>query len=487
MVALPECDMNDCGLESFSPSQRTFEPNMILKDLLSKNPELVKQALTTFSDGGIWTSGTPVDIESLEKTTGCRFGDILYTPGVAAPSLKLSDLHLSAQRENTPEAWETFWKAVDKYTPKFRRVAVISDATRVLGMGNIGPFAGQEVMYGKSLLFGLFGGLCGEPHVLTSTDPKETIRFALNGQAVWGGINLEDIQSPKCFGILDELRRRSEIAVWHDDQQGTGAVVLAGLLNALKVADKNIGEIKIVFVGFGAANTKTFEYIVAAGADPERCLCLDSKGVIHRERVDIDWEEYPNKARAAEMTKSDIIGGPAEALKGADVVIGLSRQDSFRVEDVAGMADRAIVFACANPIPEIDPLEVAELENVAVVGTGRSDYPNQINNSLFFPGGMAGALAVGSRDISDRMVVAGARALADQAPNPSPGMILPEMTLENMVEISPLIARSVAEIAMEEGVARFRKPLGQIHSEVQERILHNQKVLRALAEAGLLK
>ena len=179
------------------PSQRIFEPNMVLEGLFSKDSKLVEQALGAFSGGGIWTSGTSVDIEGLEKTTGRRFADILYTPGVSAPSLKLSDLQRKAQAENSPEVWEEFWLAVDKYTPKFHRVAVISDGTRVLGMGDIGPFAGQEVMYGKSLLFGLLGGLHGEPHVLSSTDPEEIVRFALNGQAVWGGINLEDISAPR--------------------------------------------------------------------------------------------------------------------------------------------------------------------------------------------------------------------------------------------------------------------------------------------------
>jgi len=474
-------------MTNFSPSQRIFEPKMTLRDFVSKSPGLVNQALSAFSGGGIWTSATNIDIKNLEKTSGRKFADILYTPGVSAPSLKLSDLHKKAQAENSPEAQEEFWLAVDKYTPKFRRVAVISDATRVLGMGDIGPFAGQEVMYGKILLFGLFGGLYGEPHVLTSTDPKEIVRFALNGQAVWGGINLEDIESPKCFKVLDELKTKAEIAVWHDDQQGTAAVILAGLLNSLKVVHKDIEKVKIVFVGFGAANTKTFEYIIAAGADPEKCLCLDSKGIIHSKRTDIDWEMYPNKQKAAQMTKPGIVGGPAEALQGADVVIGFSRPGSFSLKEATTMADKAIIFACANPIPEIDPIKASKLKNVAIVGTGRSDYPNQVNNSLFFPGGMAGALAVGSKDISDKMVVAGARTLADQIPNPSPKRILPAMTLGNMVEISPLIAKNVAKIAMKEGVARFRKPLEQVYSEVRARILHNQKILKTLAKENLLK
>ena len=474
-------------LNNLSPSQRVFKPKMVLSDLASRNPQLVKQALKAFSGGGVWMSAPTVDIRGLEKKTGRGFGDILYTPGVSAPSLKLSDLHLLAQKKNTPRAWETFWEAVDKYTPKFRRVAIISDGTRVLGMGDIGPFAGQEVMYGKALLFWLFGGLSGEPHVLTSTDSEEIVKFALNGQAAWGGINLEDIASPKCFKVLNDLRRRSETAVWHDDQQGTAAVILAGLLNAIKVVNKDLAKVKIVFVGFGAANTKTFEYIVAAGADPEKCLCLDSSGVIHKQRADIDWEAYPNKKKVAKITKPSIVGGPTEAFRGADVVIAFSRPDSFNLGDLAKMANKAVVFACANPIPEIDPLEAIKLKNLAVVGTGRSDFPNQVNNSLFFPGGMAGSLAVGSKDISDGMVIAGAKSLADQVPNPSPEMILPAMTLENMARISPLVARSVAEIAIKEGVARFKKPLDQIQSEVKKRILQNQRMLSVLAKEGLLK
>jgi len=474
-------------LNNLSPSQRVFKPKMVLSNLVSRNPQLVKQALRAFSSGGIWMSAATIDVKNLEKKTGRNFGDILYTPGVSAPSLKLSDLHLLAQKKNTPKAWEKFWEAVDKYTPKFRRVAIISDGTRVLGMGDIGPFAGQEVMYGKSLLFWLFGGLSGEPHVLTSTDPEEIVKFALNGQATWGGINLEDIASPKCFKVLDDLRKKSETAVWHDDQQGTAAVILAGLLNAIKVVKKDLSRIKIVFVGFGAANTKTFEYIVAAGANPEKCLCLDSGGVIHKQRADIDWEAYPNKKRVAKITKPSIIGDSTKALKGADVVIAFSRPNSFSLGDLAKMANKAIVFACANPIPEVDPLEAVKLENVTIVGTGRSDFPNQVNNSLFFPGGMAGALAVGSKDISDGMVIAGAKSLADQIPNPSSEMILPSMTLKNMARISPLIARSVAEIAIKEGVARFKKPLSQIQSEVKKRILQNQKTLSVLAKAGLLK
>ena len=474
-------------MTTLSPSQRTFTPKMVLADVIAKDSDLVRQVLAAFSGGGIWTSGVSVNVNRIARTAGRKFSDIFYTPGVSAPSLKLSDLHRSAQTENSPEAWERFWLAVDKYTPKFRRVAVISDATRVLGMGDIGPLAGQEVMYGKIMLFGLFGGLYGEPHVLTSTDPDEIVRFALNGQAVWGGINLEDIESPKCFRVLDDLRAKAEIAVWHDDQQGTAAVILAGLLNALKVVNKKIGEIKIVFVGFGAANTKTFEYVMAAGADPRKSLCLDSKGIIHPKRTDIDWERYPNKQKAAQMTRPKVVGGPAEALQNADVVIGFSRPGSFSLKDVARMADKAIVFACANPIPEIDPQKTSELPNVAVVGTGRSDFPNQVNNSLFFPGGMAGALAVGSKDISDAMVIAGAHALANQIDNPSAKMILPEMTLENMVVISPAVAESVAKQAMQEGVARFKKPLRQVYEDVRERIIHNQKVLKTLSEAGLLR
>ena len=225
---------------------------------------------------------------------------------------------------------------------------------------------------------------------------------------------------------------------------------------------------------------------MAAGANPKNCICLDSKGVIHPKRQDIDWEKYPNKKHAAWETKPKIVGSSAEALEGADVVIGFSKPGSFTTKDVTKMSDRAIIFACANPIPEIDPIATAALENVIVVGTGRSDFPNQVNNSLFFPGCMAGTLAVGGTTISDDMVIAGATTLANQTESPSAQNILPAMTLKNMSEISPNVAESVAETAIKEGTARFKKPLDQIHTEVQTRILHNQKVLKALAEANLL-
>lgn len=470
-----------------SPSSRLARPKMVFKTFASRDPLLTRQALDAFTGGGIWSTGTTVNLATLEKSTGRRFADLLYTPGVSASSLKLSDLHLQAQKKNTPQAWETFWLAVDRFTPKFRRVAVISDATRVLGLGDIGPFAGQQVMYGKSLLFGLFGGLYAEPHVLTSTAAPDIVDYVLNGQAVWGGVNLEDIESPKCFSVLAKLRQQAEIAVWHDDQQGTAAVILAGLLNALRVVGKKLNRVKIVFVGLGAANTKTFEYLVAAGADPTRCLALDSGGVIHPKRSDIDWSYYPNKLEVAKMTQPAITGGPTEAFKNTDAVIGLSSPGSFNLRHTATMTDKAVVFACANPLPEIDPHQAALLPNVAVVGTGRSDFPNQVNNSLFFPGCLAGALAVGSRDISDAMVIAGAQALAATVPHPRPTAILPTMTLANMTRISPLIGRAVAAAAMQTGLARFKKPAKKIEDAIRQNITHFQKTHRSLARNRLLR
>ncbi len=471
---------------NLNPSQRVFNPKMLLSDLEKKSPELTKQALNAFSNNGIWMSAPSVNVNKIAENTKRNFGDIFYTPGVSAPSLKLAELHKRAQDTNSPKDWEQFWLSVDKYTPKFKRVAVISDGTRVLGMGDIGSFAGQEVMYGKILLFGLLGGLYGEPHVLSSTDPDEIVRFALNGQSVWGGINLEDIESPKCFKVLDDLKQKAEVAVWHDDQQGTAAVILAGLINSLKIVKKKIEDVKIVFVGFGAANTKTFEYVIAAGANPENALCLDSKGIIHQNRKDIDWEKYPNKLNAARLTKPKVKGGSREALENADVVIGLSRPDSFTIKDISGMNKNAIVFACANPIPEIDPIGTVKLENVAIVGTGRSDFPNQVNNSLFFPGAMAGTLAVGGKEITDEMVVTGAHALANQIADLGPKNILPKMTLKSMAEISPNVAKEVAKKAMETNIARFKKAPETVKREVKGRILKNQEIMQTLGNKDLI-
>ena len=295
---------------------------------------------------------------------------IWYTPGVAAPCKAIA-----ANKDD-----------VYKYTNKGNFVAVVSDGTRVLGLGDIGPEASMPVMEGKALLFKYLGGVDAFPICVDTKDPDELIKFVKMLQPSFGGINLEDIASPKCFYILDRLREECHIPVWHDDQQGTALVTLAGLINALKIVGKKIDQVKIVMNGAGAANLCTIRLFLAAGVDPGKVIMVDSKGTLHKGRTDLE-KEHPLKWEMCLKTNAaGVVGGTEEAMKGADVLIALSKPGpgTIKKEWVASMADKAIVFACANPNPEIWPWEAKEA-GAAIVATGRSDFPNQVNNSLGFP------------------------------------------------------------------------------------------------------
>ncbi|MGO8685553.1 MAG: NADP-dependent malic enzyme [Thermoleophilia bacterium] len=315
----------------------------------------------------------------IETTLKCCVRDfqdfgIWYTPGVSKPCLDIKD---------DPEK-------VYEHTNKGNTVAVISDGTRVLGMGDIGPKAGLPVMEGKSLLYKYLGGVDGFPLMVDTKDPDKLIEFVKLVQPGLGGINLEDISQPKCFRILDTLRAECEIPVWHDDQQGTACVTLAGLINALKVTGKKIDEISIAFIGSGAANVAISRLIFAFGADPAKCRIVDSKGILHKGRSDIEAvkAEWVDKWKYCQITNAEQrTGNIADALRGADVCIALSKQGPGTIEKdwVKAMAPDSIVFLCANPIPEMWPWEAKEA-GAAVVATGRSDFPNQVNNSIGFPG-----------------------------------------------------------------------------------------------------
>ena len=239
-------------------------------------------------------------------------------------------------------------------------MAVVSDGTRVLGLGDIGPIAGLPVMEGKALLYKYLGGVDAWPIMLDTKDPDKIIETVLILQPGFGGINLEDIAQPKCFRILAALRARAEIPVWHDDQQGTATVILAGLINALQIVGKSLADVGITFVGAGASNVACARLIFASGADPARCRIVDSKGLLHRGRTDIETRqaEFVDKWHLCQITNAEGgQGGPAEALRGADVVIALSKPGpgTMRQEWIATMARDAVVFACANPVPEIWP------------------------------------------------------------------------------------------------------------------------------------
>ena len=382
-------------------------------------------------------------VETALKCCVRDFNDfaIWYTPGVAAPCRAIAE---------DPEK-------VYEHTNKWNTVAVVSDGTRVLGLGDIGPKAGLPVMEGKALLYKYLGGVDGIAVMLDTKDPDAIINTVMLLQPGFGGVNLEDISNPKCFYILDTLREKAEIPIWHDDQQGTATVTLAGLMNAIKVVGKDKEKVKIAFIGAGASNVAISRIIFGWGVDPAKCFIVDSKGILHKNRKDIEMRkaEYVDKWKLCQITNAEgREGNIPDAMKGADVVIALSRSGPGVVmpEWVSTMAKDAIVFACANPVPEIWPWE-AKAAGAVVVATGRSDFDNQVNNSLGFPGIFRGTLDVRARTITDEMCFAAAKALADHTGSDlSPRHILPNM---DDWEIFPREAAAVAMKAQEQGLARI--------------------------------
>jgi malate dehydrogenase (oxaloacetate-decarboxylating) len=398
---------------------------------------------------------------------------IWYTPGVAAPCRAI---------EADPEL-------VYEHTHKGNTVAVVSDGTRVLGLGDIGPKAGLPVMEGKALLFKYLGGVDAWPIMLDTKDPDKIIETTLLIQPGFGGINLEDLSQPKCFRILDTLREQAEIPVWHDDQQGTATVTLAGLINALKLVGKKIDEAQIVFVGSGASNVACSRLIFASGATPAICRVVDSKGILHKKRKDLEErkDEYVDKWRLCQITNEDgREGGIPEALDGADVVIALSKPGpgTLQPEWISKMAKDAIVFACANPVPEIWPWEATEA-GAAVIATGRSDFPNQVNNSLGFPGIFRGTLDVRASTITDTMCLAAATALAEMAEKKglTAEYILPTM---DEWEVYPREAAAVAVQAVKEGLARTPMTYEEELKNAEEIIRRSRGLTTHMMEEGFI-
>ncbi len=413
-------------------------------------------------------------VETTLKCAVRNFQDfaIWYTPGVAAPCRAI---------EAEPE------KVYD-YTNKWNTVAVVSDGTRVLGLGDIGPKAGLPVMEGKALLYKYLGGVDAVPIMLDTKDPDKIIETVLMLQPSFGGINLEDLSQPKCFRILDTLREKAEIPVWHDDQQGTATVTLAGLMNALKVVGKKKEEIRIAFIGCGASNVAISRLIFAWGVDPTKCMMVDSKGILgpHRKDLEMRRHEYVDKWRLCQTTNGDLRqGGIPEAMEGADVVVALSRPGpgTIKPEWVDRMSEDAIVFACANPAPEIWPWEAQEA-GARIVATGRSDFPNQVNNSLGFPGIFRGTLDVRATTITDEMCFAAANALASQIG----GRLDAEHILPNMDdwEVFPREAAAVGMKAQEQGVARLEKSYDELFEHATQMIGRSRSMTKLMMEKGFI-
>lgn len=367
-----------------------------------------------------------IKIESREDLS------IAYTPGVAEPCIEIAK-----DKEK-----------VYDYTIKSNTVAIVSNGTAVLGLGNIGAEAAIPVMEGKALLFKEFAGVDAFPICLDTQDPEEVIRTVKLMAPVFGGINLEDIKAPECFYIEEVLKRELDIPVFHDDQHGTAVVVLAGLYNALKVTNKTMENVKIIINGAGSAGIAICKLLIKAGA--KNIIMCDKNGAL------VEGENYINSSHEdiAKITnKNKEFGRLKDVLKGADVFVGVSAPNILSTEDIKTMNEDAIVFAMANPTPEIMP-EEAKAGGARVVATGRSDFANQINNVLVFPGIFKGALAVRSKEINDDMKLAAARAIADL-------ITAEELNEENIIpnaldkRVAHKVSEEVMRIAREIGVARI--------------------------------
>ena len=398
---------------------------------------------------------------------------IWYTPGVAEPC--------KAIKQNK--------EAVYEYTSKWNTIAVVSDGTRVLGLGDIGPEAGMPVMEGKALLFKYLGGVDAVPICLDTKNTEDIISAVRWLQPSFGGINLEDIAQPKCFNVLDTLRSIMSIPVWHDDQQGTACVVLAGLINALKIVGKSIDNVRIAIIGAGAANIANTRLLLAAGARPEKMVVSEIGGILGPGRSDIEAqkEEFVDLWRLCQITNAEgRTGGIPEAMKGADVCISFSTPGPgvIRREWVASMAKDAIIVAGANPVPEIWPWEAKEA-GARIVATGRSDFPNQLNNSLGFPGIFRGALDVRARTITDEMCIAAAEELAKCAEEQglSEDHIAP--TMEDW-EVFPREAVAVAMKAQEQGMARVSASREDLYKRASSIIKSARDVTRTLMAEGYI-
>ena len=357
---------------------------------------------------------------------------LAYTPGVAQPCLEI--------QKDVNKSYEL--------TRRWNTVAVVTDGTAVLGLGDIGPEAGMPVMEGKCVLFKAFGDVDAIPLCVRSKDVDDIVNTVALLAGSFGGVNLEDISAPRCFEIEQKLKERCDIPIFHDDQHGTAVITLAGLMNALKLVGKKIEDVKIVTSGAGAAGIAIIKLMMSMGL--KNVIMTDRKGAIYEGREGLN----PIKEEIAAVTNRNMEKGTlAEVIKGADVFVGVSAPGVLTKEMVATMAKDAIIFACANPTPEIFP-DDAKAGGAKVISTGRSDFPNQINNVLAFPGIFRGAFDVRASDINDEMKIAASKALADLITDEelSPEYIIPKAFDKR---VGPAVAKAVAEAAKATGVARI--------------------------------
>ena len=403
---------------------------------------------------------------------GFNWFNAWYTPGVSKISTTI--------RDNNDASFEL--------TCRGNMVAVVSDSTRVLGDGDCTPPGGMGVMEGKAFLMKYLGGVDCVPLCMDSrnkdgkNDPEKIIEFVKMAQPSFGAINLEDISQPNCFKVLDDLRDACDIPVWHDDAQGTACVTLAGTINALKLAGKKLSDVRIVMLGAGASMTTIARLLITDGADPKKLCMFDSKGSLHLGREDIKADKrFYRKWELCQTTNPERFADEAAAIKGADVLLAASTPgpDTIKAEWIKTMAPKSIVFACANPVPEIYPY-AAKAAGAYIVGTGRGDFPNQVNNSVCFPGILKGALLVRAKKITDGMAIRAAHSLADFAEKKKgfdTEHIMPTM------DDSAVFAEEAADVAMQavkEGVARVTMTRDQV-LEIAKRDIKNSRELFQMA------
>ena len=449
--------------DDFTQEQIAKAKTMFLKELSVSAHRFYQGKIQTVPKAGVF---------------GFNWFNVYYTPGVSRVSTDI--------RDNNDTSFDL--------SNRGNLVAVVSDSTRVLGDGDCTPPGGLGVMEGKAFLMKYLGGVDAVPLCIDSrgksgkNDPDKIIDFVKMVQHSFGAVNLEDISQPNCFKVLDVLREECDIPVWHDDAQGTASVTLAGLINALKLAGKKIGDARIVLLGAGASNTTIARLIITDGGDPDKIIMFDSQGSLNRSREDIKEDKrFYRKWELCESTNKDQILTIEEAMKGADVLIALSTPgpDTVKKEWIASMADKAIVFTCANPIPEIYPYAAKEA-GAFIVATGRGDFPNQVNNSIGFPGILKGALLVRAKKITDNMAIAAAHSLANYAEKRGihTENIVPTM---DEADVFPIEAADVAMQAVKDGVARINLSWQEAYDKAKTDIEYSRNMTKSLMDTGFIK
>jgi len=447
----------------FTPEQSAKAKTIFLKDLAYSCHKFYGGKIATMPKAGIY---------------GFNWFNVWYTPGVSAVSTSI--------RDNPDLSFEL--------SNRGNLVAVVSDSTRVLGDGDCTPSGGLGVMEGKAFLMKYLGGVDAQALCINSYnaqgkhDPDRIIEFVKMVEPSFGAINLEDISQPNCYKVLDTLREACNIPVWHDDAQGTGSVTLAGLINALRVVGKEIGKIRIVMYGAGASNTTIARLIIMAGGDPEKLILFDTKGTLHKGRDDIKADKaFYRKWELCEKTNPGRVDDIVKALTGADVLIALSKPgpNTIKPEWIKVMGTKPVVFACANPVPEIYPYAAKEA-GAYIVATGRGDFPNQVNNSMGFPGILKGALLVRARKITDEMAIAAAYSIANFAQKKGihPDYIMPTM---DETEVFAEEAADVAMMAIKNNVARINVEREHVHKQTLADIKEARAAIDLLMKHDFIK